>query len=56
MIAEKCAHIYCPEARVDSKRIPVINSEGHEDFVVVFRTYYREDKVVCDFPEALTAE
>jgi ATP-dependent DNA helicase RecG len=45
---EKAAYIYCPDSRVDSKRIPVINLEGHEDFILIFRTYYREDKVVCD--------
>jgi len=45
---EKAAHIYCPDALVDSKRVAVINEQGHEDFVLVFRTCYREDKVVCD--------
>jgi ATP-dependent DNA helicase RecG len=45
---EKAGLIYCPDARIDSKRIPVINVEGQEDFVLVFRGYYREDKVVCD--------
>ena len=45
---EKAGHIYCPDARVESKRIAVINEQGHEDYVLIFRTYYREDKVVCD--------
>jgi ATP-dependent DNA helicase RecG len=45
---EKASHIYCPEAHVDSKRVPVINEQGREDFVLVFRTYYREDRLVCD--------
>jgi len=45
---EKASSIYCPDARVESKRIAVINEEGREDFLLVFRTYYREDKVVCD--------
>lgn len=45
---EKAHHIYCPDASVDSKRVAVINESGHEDFVMLFRTYYWEDKVACD--------
>jgi ATP-dependent DNA helicase RecG len=45
---EKAGHSYCPDSRSDSKRIPVINSLGQADFVLLLRTYYREDKVVCD--------
>jgi ATP-dependent DNA helicase RecG len=45
---EKAANVYCPDSRSDSKRVPVINQQGHEDFVLLFRTYYREDKVVAD--------
>jgi ATP-dependent DNA helicase RecG len=45
---EKSPRIYCPDARVDSKRVPVIDETGHENFVVLFRVYYREDKVVFD--------
>ena len=45
---EKVGLIYCPDARVESKRILTINRRGHQDFVLLFRTYYREEKVVCD--------
>jgi len=45
---EKAASIYCADARVESKRIAIINRDGHEDFVLVFRTYYREDRVALD--------
>lgn len=45
---EKAGSTYCPDSRSDSKRIPVINSLGKPDFVLLLRTYYREDKVVCD--------
>lgn len=43
---EKSYRIYCPDARVESKRIPVIDASGHENFVVAFRVQYREDSVV----------
>ncbi len=45
---EKSFHVYCPDSRSDSRRIKVINKTGVEDFVVLFRTFYREDKVVRD--------
>jgi len=45
---EKAAHIYCSEARIDSKRIRAISAEGFETFVVLIRVFYREDKVVFD--------
>lgn len=43
---EKTGDIYCPDARYDMKRTKVINAEGNEDFVIVFRVWYRQDKVV----------
>lgn len=43
---EDSARIYCSDARVESTRIQVSNSKGHEDFIVVFRVQYRHDKVV----------
>jgi ATP-dependent DNA helicase RecG len=45
---EKAGRVYCPDARTDSKRIPVFDADGHENFVLVFRIQYREDKVVSD--------
>ena len=45
---EKSFSIYCPECKAESKRIPVINKDGHEDYVVLFRIYYQENKVVTD--------
>ena len=33
---------------MESKRVPIIDTNGHENFIVLFRAYYREDKVVCD--------
>src|ERR1700720_734001 len=43
---EKCHQTFCPDARVESKRIPVAASDGNDSFVIVFRVRYREDKVV----------
>ncbi len=43
---EKCHHTYCPDARVESKRVRVTASNRTESFVVVFRVRYREDKLV----------
>lgn len=43
---EKTGMDYCPEAKYTSKRIKVTNLEGKTDFVVLFRIYYRPDRVV----------
>ena len=43
---EKSHYIYCPDSRVKSKRLRVTDKHGHENFVVVFRVQYREDKVI----------
>ncbi len=45
---EKAYRTHCPECRTESKRIGVTNIKGREDFIVLFRTFYREDKVVPD--------
>jgi ATP-dependent DNA helicase RecG len=45
---EKASYIYCSESRTDSRRIPVRNIAGNEDFVVLFRTYYAESKLIED--------
>jgi ATP-dependent DNA helicase RecG len=45
---EKSDAHYCPDSRTESKRIRIVNKKGQNDFVVLFRTFYREDKVVTD--------
>ena len=45
---EKAPRRFCPDARVDSKRIEITASDGSPSFVILFRTRYREDKVVRD--------
>jgi len=42
---EKASYTYCPDARVNSKRVAVIAKDGSDSFVVVFKVDYREDKV-----------
>lgn len=44
---ELAGKVFCPDARYDSKRIPVINLKGEPDFVLTIRVFYREDKVVA---------
>jgi ATP-dependent DNA helicase RecG len=43
---EKSHYIYAPDARVESKRIPVRSSDGADSFLIMFHVGYREDKVV----------
>jgi ATP-dependent DNA helicase RecG len=42
---ERACYTYCPDARVDSKRIAVTAKDGKDSYVLVFRIGYREDKV-----------
>ena len=43
---EACARELCPDAHLDSKKVNVKNSDGLADYVIVFRVYYREERVV----------
>ena len=45
-ILERCHYTYCPEARIDSKRIGITAADGSPSFVLLIRVRYREDKVV----------
>jgi len=45
-LLEKAHHTYCPDARVDSKRLDVSMLDETPSYVLVFRIRYREDKVV----------
>ena len=36
----------CPAAKFDIKKVPVKNHKGYDDYVLAFRVYYRDDKVV----------
>lgn len=37
---------HCPDARVESRRVAVINTQGNQDFVVALRVHYRTDRLV----------
>jgi ATP-dependent DNA helicase RecG len=43
---EKTHRDYCPDSRPESRRVSVLNAKGADDFVLLFRVPYREDKVV----------
>jgi ATP-dependent DNA helicase RecG len=45
---EKSAFIFCSESRTDSKRVPVVAKNGVESFLILFRVFYRDDKVVMN--------
>jgi len=43
---ERTGDTFCPDARYDSKRLETRNAEGEADFLLLFRVFYRRDKVV----------
>jgi ATP-dependent DNA helicase RecG len=43
---EKAGREMCPDCREEIKRLPVVNANGQDDFVLLIRVPYREDKVV----------
>jgi len=43
---ERSGTIYCPDARYQSKRLPVRREDGQDDFLVLFRIFHRPDKVI----------
>ena len=43
---EKTGMVFCPDAIHKYKRVPVKNSAGADDFVMLFWVQYRQDRVV----------
>lgn len=43
---EEADRTYCPNARCQSKRVPVVTVHGAPDFVVAYRVSYRKDRLV----------
>lgn len=37
---------YCPDARYDTKRLPIRNDQAEEDFVILLRVSYQQGKLV----------
>lgn len=42
----RAGDVFAPEARVQAKRVNVINVKGEPDYIFVIRVFYREDRVV----------
>lgn len=42
----EAVRVLCPDARLEFKRIPIVNVNSEPDFVLARRVYYREDKLV----------
>ena len=42
----QAVRVLCHDARIDFKKVPVTNRKGEDDFVLVMRVNYREDKLV----------
>jgi ATP-dependent DNA helicase RecG len=45
---EKAGYVFCSEARVQSRTVKARASDGTMTFILLFRVFYREDKVVFD--------
>lgn len=43
---ERAGITYCPDARFVTKRVPVVNARGEQDFLLLYRVFYRQDRVV----------
>jgi len=43
---EGCGHSICPDGRFQTRRLPVVNSNGDNDFIVLIRIFYVDNKVV----------
>jgi ATP-dependent DNA helicase RecG len=43
---ERTRDIYCPDAKYEQKHVPVKNISWEDDFLIIIRIFYREDKVV----------
>lgn len=43
---QRAGDVYCSDARYECRQIPVLNIDGEEDYLLAFRVFYREDRVV----------
>jgi ATP-dependent DNA helicase RecG len=44
---ERTGDTYCPDAKHETRRLAVARGDGTTDFLLLFRVFYREDKVVA---------
>jgi ATP-dependent DNA helicase RecG len=45
---EKTGHVFCPDAKCQSRQVKVRNRDGQQDFVILFRVWYNPNVVVRD--------
>lgn len=43
---QSCGPDCCPDARFDVRKVPVVREDGADDFLLIFRVYYRSDRLV----------
>lgn len=43
---QRAGDVYCPDARYQCRTVNVTNADGEPDNILVFRVFYREDRVV----------
>lgn len=43
---ERACEVHCPDAKYVSKRVPIRNTKGNQDFILAFHVFYRDDRVV----------
>ncbi|HYL76807.1 MAG TPA: ATP-binding protein [Bryobacteraceae bacterium] len=43
---ERAGEVFCPDAKWESKRVPVVRPDGSKDFILLIRVYYNDAKVV----------
>jgi len=43
---EKTGHVFCPDAKVQIRQMPVQQTNGRQDFILLFRVNYHPDMVV----------
>ena len=43
---ERAGHVYCPDAKYETKRLPITAHDGRADFILLIRIYYSDSKVV----------
>jgi len=44
---ESASMVFCQGGRIVSRRVPVTNSAGQDDFIILFRVHYTHDRLIC---------
>jgi len=43
---QRAGDVYCPDARYSCRQVTVTNAKGAEDYILMMRVHYREDRLV----------